>query len=80
MSYSIRSVSEGADAFGEVTVLISLGGPLFAGKASSTDVIHASAEAYMNALNSLAAHRAEEESIQFVGTGIMQAFGSGTPE
>ncbi|MDA1028502.1 MAG: 2-isopropylmalate synthase [Bacteroidetes bacterium] len=80
VSYSIRSVSEGADAFGEVTVLISLGGPLFAGKASSTDVIHASAEAYMNALNSLAAHRAEEESIQFVGTGIMQAFGSGTPE
>ncbi len=80
VNYSIRSVSEGADAFGEVSVLISFGGPLFAGKASSTDVIHASAEAYMNALNSLAAHRAEEESIQFVGTGIMQAFGSGTPE
>jgi 2-isopropylmalate synthase len=80
VNYSIRSVSEGADAFGEVTVLIGLNGPLFAGKASSTDVIHASAEAYMNALNSLASHRAEEESIQFVATGIMQAFGSGTPE
>ena len=76
VNYSIRSVTEGADAFGEVTVLIGFGGPLFAGKASSTDVIHASAEAYMNALNNLAAHRAEEESIQFVGTGIMQAFGS----
>jgi len=74
VNYSIRSVSEGADAFGEVTVLIGFGGPLFAGKASSTDVIHASAEAYMNALNSLAAHRAEEEAVQFVGTGIMQAF------
>jgi 2-isopropylmalate synthase len=75
VNYSIRSVSEGADAFGEVSVLIGFGGPLFAGKASSTDVIHASAEAYMNALNSLASHRAEEEAVQFVGTGIMQAFG-----
>lgn len=80
VNYSIRSVTEGADAFGEVSILIGLGGPLFAGKASSTDVIHASAEAYMNALNSLAAHRAEEESIQFVNSGIMQAFGSGSKE
>ena len=78
ISYNIRSISEGADAFGEVNVLISYGGPCFAGKASSTDVIHASAEAYMNALNALAAHRADEESIQFVGLGIMQAFDSGT--
>ena len=80
VNYSIRSVTEGADAYGEVSILIGLGGPLFAGKASSTDVIHASAEAYMNALNSLAAHRAEEESIQFVNSGIMQAFGSGASE
>jgi len=78
VNYNIRSISEGADAFGEVSVLISLGGPCFAGKASSTDVVHASAEAYMNALNSLAAHRADEESIQFVGTGIMQAFDRGS--
>jgi len=77
VNYNIRSISEGADAFGEVSVLISFGGPCFAGKASSTDVVHASAEAYMNALNSLAAHRADEESIQFVNTGIMQAFDSG---
>ena len=77
INYTIRSISEGADAFGEVSVLISLGGPCFAGKASSTDVVHASAEAYMNALNSLAAHRADQESIQFVNTGIMQAFDGG---
>jgi len=76
VSYSIRSVSEGSDSFGEVSVLIGLGGPLFAGKASSTDVIEASAQAYMNALNSLAAYRLDKESIEFVGSGIMQAFDS----
>jgi len=77
VNYSIRSISEGADAFGEVSVLISIGGPCFAGKASNTDVLFASAEAYMNALNSLAAFRSDEESIQFVNDGIMQAFHGG---
>ena len=77
VSYNIRSISEGADAFGEVSVLIKFGGPCFAGKASSTDVILASAEAYMNALNSLAAYRVDEKSIQFVNEGIMQAFEGG---
>ena len=77
ISYSIRSISEGADAFGEVSVLISFGGPCFSGKATSTDVIQASAEAYMNALNSLAAYRADEESVHFVSKGIMQAFQCG---
>ncbi len=77
VNYSIRSISEGADAFGEVSVLISIGGPCFAGKASSTDVVAASAEAYLHALNSLAAFRADEESIQFVNDGIIQAFQGG---
>jgi len=74
VSYNIRSISEGADAFGEVTVLLSLGGPLFSGKASSTDVVLASAEAYMNALNSMADYRADQESVKFVNSGIINAF------
>lgn len=76
VNYSIRSVSEGADAYGEVNVLIGLGGPLFAGKASSTDVIEASCQAYMNALNNLAAYRLDKESVEFVGSGILQSFDS----
>ena len=75
VNYTIRSVTEGADALGEVAVLIGIGGPCFAGRASSTDVVLASAEAYVNALNAMAAHRAEEESVRFVGDGIMRAFG-----
>jgi 2-isopropylmalate synthase len=74
VSYSIRSISEGADALGEVSVLISIGGPCFSGKARGTDVVHASAEAYLHALNTLASHRADEESIRFVNKGIIQAF------
>ena len=38
--------------------------------------IEASAQAYMNALNNLAAFRLDKESIEFVGSGIMQAFDS----
>ena len=53
----------------------SYGGPCFSGKAKKTDVLLASAEAYINALNNLAAHRADEDSVRFVGKGIMQAFG-----
>jgi 2-isopropylmalate synthase len=77
VNYSIRSITEGADAFGEVSVLIGIGGPCFAGRASGTDVILASADAYINALNGLAAYKAEDESIKFVSDGIMKAFEGG---
>ena len=74
VNYTIRSVSEGADALGEVSVLISLDGPLFAGRSTGTDVLKASANAYIGALNSLASFRTEEESVKFVAEGIMQSF------
>ena len=77
ISYSIRSVSEGADAMGEVTVLISDGGAYFRGIARSTDVLQASADAYVEALNQLEAFRTEEKSVAFVGNGIMQSFQGG---
>ena len=77
VNYSIRSVTEGADALGEVSVLIDAGGPCFAGRASGTDVVLASAQAYIHALNNLAAFRAEEEAVRFVGDGIMRAFQGG---
>ena len=77
VSYSIRSVSEGADAMGEVTVLVSHGGALFRGVACRTDVLEASADAYVEALNRLEAHRADEHSVAFVRGGIMQSFQGG---
>lgn len=76
-SYSIRSVSEGADAIGEVTVLVGQGGAFFKGTARNTDVLQASADAYINALNHLEAFRSEEENLAFVGNGIMRSFQGG---
>jgi len=50
--YNIRSVSEGKDALGEVTIKADFGsGQLVTGRGASTDVIEASAKAYLNAVN-----------------------------
>lgn len=75
IDYAIRSVSKGADAQGEVHVQIRFGENHFEGRARSTDVVQASAVAYVDALNGLAAFRTDSASVQFVTDGIMQAFG-----
>jgi 2-isopropylmalate synthase len=49
--YSIKAVTEGKDALGEVTVKISNDNGVFLGKAVSTDIIEASVKAYLNAIN-----------------------------
>ena len=49
--YSIKAVTEGKDALGEVTVKISNDNGIFLGKAVSTDIIEASVKAYLNAIN-----------------------------
>jgi 2-isopropylmalate synthase len=74
VDYTIRSISEGADAQGEVHVEIRHGEHMFEGQAHGTDIMKASAEAYVNALNRLADFRTDEESTQFVVEGIMHAF------
>jgi len=74
VDYSIRSITEGADAQGEVDVHVRYGENRFAGTARNTDVIRASAEAYVNALNRLAAAREDAESVEFVQNGIMHTY------
>ena len=52
MDYALRAVSQGKDALGEVTVKVDFGAAkLITGKGASTDVIEASARAYLNAVN-----------------------------
>ena len=52
MEYSLRAVSQGKDALGEVTVKVDFNdGNLVVGKGASTDIIEASARAYLNAIN-----------------------------
>ncbi|MDI3280721.1 MAG: 2-isopropylmalate synthase [Bacillota bacterium] len=51
--YSLKAVTGGKDAVGEVTVRIQDDGQVFIGRGASTDIIEASARAYLHALNKL---------------------------
>jgi 2-isopropylmalate synthase len=55
--YNVGSITGGTDAQGEVTVKVSEGERTVTGRGSSTDIIEASAKAYINALNRLHALR-----------------------
>ena len=49
--YRVDAVTEGIDSLGDVTIRIESDGDTFVGRGSDTDIIVASAKAYMNALN-----------------------------
>ncbi len=51
--YSIRSVTEGKDAIGEVTIKVQDNGQSIVGYGASTDIIEASAKAYIDAINKI---------------------------
>jgi 2-isopropylmalate synthase len=52
--YDIHAVTSGTGALGEVTVQLERGDRRVVGRGSSTDVIEASARAYLDGLNRLA--------------------------
>ena len=49
--FSVKSVTEGIDAQGEVTIRIEADGGVYTGRAADTDILVASARAYLHALN-----------------------------
>jgi len=51
--YSLHAVTGGKDALGEVMVRVEEKGNLVTGRGTSTDIIEASAKAYINAINRL---------------------------
>ncbi len=51
VDYSLHAVSSGKDAVGEVFLHVDFEGKTFTGKAASSDIIDASARAYLNAVN-----------------------------
>jgi 2-isopropylmalate synthase len=53
LDYALRAATGGKDAIGEVSVKVEFDGTVVSGKGASTDVIEASARAYLNALNRL---------------------------
>ena len=54
LDYSLRAVTSGKDAQGEVTVRIEESGMTILGRGASTDIVEASAKAYLHALSKLA--------------------------
>jgi 2-isopropylmalate synthase len=53
--FTVKSITEGIDAIGEVLIRIESEGATYTGRGAATDIIVASAKAYMNALNRLLA-------------------------
>lgn len=74
-TYSIRALTGAADALGEALVVVSDGPFRAQGKAAHSDILRASAEAYVEALNGLDADEHHEGA--FVQDGIMASFGQG---
>ncbi len=55
LDYVVSAVTQGTDALGEVTTRIKSDGTVFTGHGANTDVLVASAEAYLNAINKMIA-------------------------
>jgi 2-isopropylmalate synthase len=55
VEFSVKSVTEGIDAMGDVTIRLRQNGVLYSGHAADTDIVVAAAQAFVNALNRLLA-------------------------
>lgn len=53
VDYSLHGVTKGKDAMGEVTVRVQANGRTVVGRGSSTDIVEASAKAYINVINKI---------------------------
>jgi len=73
-SYHVRSVTSGRQALGEVIVRIRKNKHSFTGRGVSTDIIEASAKAYLQALNQQLHHfkHEEEDSIRHNGASLSE--------
>ena len=61
--YSVNAITSGTDSQGEVTVRVEKGGRIVNGQGADTDIVIASAKAYINGLNKIIApeHRAHPQ-------------------
>jgi len=71
VEYTVRSVTRGADAVGEVFMKVDFSKASFIGKAASLDIVDASARAYLDAMNkmihyqtALAEHKEKAQTAQ----------------
>ena len=67
--FAVRGVTAGKDAQGEVSLELEVESDdrTFRGRAASTDIIEASAEAYLNAVNAIATRRERDQPREVIG-------------
>ena len=51
LDFALQAITQGKDAVGEVSLRVDYGDDVVSGKGSSTDIVEASAKAYLNCLN-----------------------------
>ena len=69
VEFNISANTEGFDAIGEVLIRIESDGRMYTGRGASTDIVVASAKAYMNALNRLILTKQASGEIEIAGAG-----------
>jgi 2-isopropylmalate synthase len=62
INFGLNAITSGEDAIGEATVRIRTNGTIFAGAASSTDIIEAAVKAYLSAINRWVAAEEREKA------------------
>ncbi|UCE48285.1 MAG: 2-isopropylmalate synthase, partial [Phycisphaerales bacterium] len=63
-NYSIRAITGGKEALGEATVRITENGRTFTGRGISTDIIEASAKAYVDAINRMVSAQTRDKPVE----------------
>jgi 2-isopropylmalate synthase len=57
-AFTVEAITGGLDALGDVTIQLDIAGKRFVGRGVSTDIVEASARAYLNAVNKHLRHQA----------------------
>lgn len=60
--FAVSAVTEGIDSLGEVTIRVEKDGSIYSGRSSDSDIVVASAKAYVNAINRLLTIGAQDRS------------------
>ncbi len=61
--YSIKAVTEGKDALGEVMIRLKYNDSIYTGRGSSTDIMEASTKAYIHAVNKILSNNREKSDL-----------------
>lgn len=71
IEFSVKSVTAGIDAMGEVTIRLRYEGRTYSGYAANTDIIVASARAYISALNRLYGALQQEKAMKVENSKVL---------